>query len=229
MKTSEQIDLISTALSLAQGEMGPASKSTENPFFKSKYANLNQIWDALKIPLSKNKLSVFQDLVTTDKGISVTTRVSHASGQWIEFGPLEIPSQKKDAQGLGSAASYGRRYALSAALGVVSEDDDDGNAACSPVKTHEPQKKEAPKPKEILSQEMIDEHKRKEREKQPLLTVEMIVTLTDILQEDDLSKIREKCLKLFGSTDLRYLTKEVYDVTTRWAIDKYNEEVNDEG
>lgn len=144
MKTSEAIDQISTAMSLAQGETNPALKMTTNPFFKSKYANLNQIWDAVKIPLSKNKLSVFQDLITTERGVAVTTRICHASGQWIEFGPLDIPSVKKDAQGLGSAASYGRRYALAAALGVVSDEDDDGNEAskpCPPSKPTVPQRK----------------------------------------------------------------------------------------
>lgn len=133
MKTSEQIDAISTALSLAQGEMESASKTTVNPFFKSRYSSLPQIWEVAKEPLRKNKLVLVQDLVTTDKGISVTTRICHASGQWMEFGPLEIPSAKKDAQGLGSAASYGRRYALAAALSIVSDEDDDGNAACAPA------------------------------------------------------------------------------------------------
>lgn len=125
MKTSDTICEISKAISIAQGEMKPASKSTVNPFFKSKYSTLAQIWDVIREPMAKNGLSVFQDVSSRDGVISITTRVSHASGQWIEFGPLDIPVIKRDAQAVGSAISYGKRYALSAALGVVSEEEDD--------------------------------------------------------------------------------------------------------
>lgn len=125
MKTSETICEISKAISIAQGEMRPASKSTVNPFFKSKYSTLAQIWEVIRDPITKNGLSVFQDVTSRDGMISITTRVSHSSGQWIEFGPLDIPLLKKDAQAVGSAISYGKRYALSAALGVVSEEEDD--------------------------------------------------------------------------------------------------------
>ena len=129
MKTSDQIELISKAVSIAQGEMNPASKTTVNPFFKSTFATLTQVWDAIRDPLSKNNLSIFQDVVTTPNGIAVSTRVCHASGQWIEFGPLEITLVKKDAQALGSATSYAKRYALCAAIGVVADEDDDGEKA----------------------------------------------------------------------------------------------------
>ena len=142
MKSSEQIDQIAKAMSLAQGEMKPASKSTVNPFFKSKYSTLAQIWEVIREPLSKNGLSVFQDVCSTETGISIATRVCHASGQWIEFGPLDIPLNKKDAQAVGSATSYGKRYALSAAIGVVSDEDDDGEIAM------DRNAKSAPKPKE---------------------------------------------------------------------------------
>jgi len=131
MKTSDQIDQIAKAMSIAQGEMKPASKSSENPFFRSKYSNLAQVWDSIRDPLSKNGLCVFQDVLSIATGISISTRVCHASGQWIEFGPMEIPVSKKDAQSVGSATSYGKRYAICAALGVVSDEegDDDGEAA----------------------------------------------------------------------------------------------------
>jgi hypothetical protein len=130
MKTSNEIDQVAKAVSLAQGQIMPASKSTVNPFFKSKYSTLAQIWEVIREPLSKNGLSVFQDVCSSDAGISISTRICHLSGQWIEFGPLDIPLNKKDAQAVGSATSYGKRYALSAAIGVVSEeDDDDGERA----------------------------------------------------------------------------------------------------
>lgn len=125
MKTSEQIDQISKSMALAQSEMRPASKTSENPFFKSKFSNLSQVWDSIREPLTKNGLSIFQDVASTANGVSISTRVCHSSGQWIEFGPLEINLAKKDPQSLGSATSYGKRYALAAAVGVVSADDDD--------------------------------------------------------------------------------------------------------
>jgi len=140
MKTSEQIDLISKAVALAQGEMSPASKSTVNPFFKSTYSNLTQVWDAIREPLSKNNISVFQDVISTPVGIAVLTRVCHASGQWMEFGPLEITLVKKDAQSLGSATSYAKRYALCAAIGVVADEDDDGEKAMGRNNSKEPVK-----------------------------------------------------------------------------------------
>jgi len=130
MKTSELIDQISKAMSLAQGEMKPASKSTDNPYFKSTYATLSQVMDAIREPFRKNNLCVFQDVCSSENGVSIHTRISHASGQWIEFGPMEIPLSKKDAQAVGSATSYGKRYSLSAAVGVVSDvEDDDGEGA----------------------------------------------------------------------------------------------------
>ena len=144
MKTSEQINEIAKAMSLAQGEMKPASKSTENPFFKSKYSSLAQVMDAIREPFAKNNLCVFQDVSSTELGVAVSTRVCHSSGQWIEFGPMLVPLTKKDAQGVGSATSYGKRYSLSAAVGVVSElEDDDGEAAMN--RNVEKEKKEKPK------------------------------------------------------------------------------------
>lgn len=132
MKTSDSIDKISLAMALAQPEMGVALKSSINPFFKSNYSGLPAIWKAIKGPLSNHKLFVLQELVGSDTGISVTTRISHESGQWMELGPFYMPATKKDAQGFGSAASYARRYALASAFSIVSQDeeDDDGNESC---------------------------------------------------------------------------------------------------
>lgn len=134
MRTSDQINEIAKAMAVAQGEMTPASKSSTNPHFKSKYADLAAIWEAIRPSLRKNEICVWQDVTSTEIGIAVTTRLTHSSGQWVEFGPLEIPLFKRDAQGVGSAISYGKRYALGAALGVVSDEDDDGNAACAQSK-----------------------------------------------------------------------------------------------
>lgn len=129
MKTSENIIEISKAMNSAQREMKPALKDSTNPHFRSKYSDLASVMDAIREPIGNNGLSVWQDATLDEVGVNVTTRIVHVSGQWVEFGPLTIPLSKRDAHAVGSACSYGKRYALCAALGVVSDDDDDGNKA----------------------------------------------------------------------------------------------------
>jgi hypothetical protein len=130
MRTSDQINDLALAMVRAQAAMKPAIKDSTNPAFRSKYADLAAVWDACRGPLTTEGIAVWQDVTLSDEGVSVTTRLVHASGQWAEFGPLTVPLTKRDAHGVGSATSYGKRYALSAAVGIVTEDDD-GNAAVS--------------------------------------------------------------------------------------------------
>ena len=130
MNTTPELDQISTALSLAQGAIKPASKDSTNPHFKSKYADLASVIEAIREPLSKNGLSIVQESITSSEGVSVWTRILHNSGQWIETGPLTVPMSKLDAHGVGSAGSYAKRYSILGALNVSSMDlDDDGNEA----------------------------------------------------------------------------------------------------
>lgn len=130
MKTSEQINEIAKAMSLVQKEMKPAIKDSVNPHFKSRFCDLESVWGAIRIPLTANNLTVWQDVISEEKGVSVITRIVHHTGQWVEFGPLTIPLSKFDAQAVGSATSYAKRYSLCAALGVVgSDEDDDGEKA----------------------------------------------------------------------------------------------------
>lgn len=129
MQTSEQINEVAAAMAAVQAKMKPAIKDATNPHFKSKYADLGSVFEAIRGPLAENNLTVWQDLGSDERGVTCKTRIVHKSGQWVEFGPLSIPASKQDAQGLGSAATYARRYGLSAALGVVADLDDDGNAA----------------------------------------------------------------------------------------------------
>lgn len=138
MQTSPEIDKITPAFLAAQKAMKPAVKDAENPHFKSKYADLAAVWDAFREAFQLTRIAVLQDARTMENGeVGVTTTLLHESGQWFQFGPLVIPTTKKDAHGTGSAISYGKRYSLAAAVGVVTEDDD-GNAAV-----------EAPKPARV--------------------------------------------------------------------------------
>jgi hypothetical protein len=141
VKTSEQINDLAAASAKAQAAMRPAIKDSVNPAFKgAKYADLTAVWEACRKPLTDNGLTVWQDVTTADgsaNGISVITRLVHSSGQWVEFGPLVVPLSKHDAHGVGSATSYGKRYALAAAIGVIAELDDDGNAAVEKSNGHD--------------------------------------------------------------------------------------------
>ena len=128
MEKSEQINELATALAKAQGMIGGALKDSENPFFKSKYADLKSVWSVIKQPLSTNGLSVVQTPETSENGVKINTMLLHSSGQWISS-YVGVPVGKKDAQGLGSAISYGRRYALASIVGVYQEDDDGNNSS----------------------------------------------------------------------------------------------------
>lgn len=109
--------------------MKPAIKDAKNPAFRSTYADLSAVIDAMREPYTSNGLTVWQDVELTETGVAVTTRLAHTSGQWIEFGPLTVPLSKRDAHGVGSATTYAKRYALCAALGIATEEDDGNQAA----------------------------------------------------------------------------------------------------
>jgi hypothetical protein len=105
-----------------------ATKDKINPHFKSKYADLASVVDAIKPALIKHGLFFAQITHDTDGGVCVETIVCHESGESMSFGKLSVPASKQDAQGFGSALTYARRYSLMSAFGVPAEDDD-GNAA----------------------------------------------------------------------------------------------------
>ena len=129
MNKSESIAALAAALAKAQGTMKGAVKDSANPFFKSKYADLASVVEAIRAAFSANGLSYIQTVQSSELDeVRVETMILHSSGEWISCGVLALPVSKNDAQGYGSALTYARRYSLSAAVGVAPEDDD-GNAA----------------------------------------------------------------------------------------------------
>lgn len=142
-ETSAELGKLAEALSKAQGQMTFAKKDSANPFFKSKYADLASVMDAIREPLSKNGLAYIQTTKSIGENLTLVTRLVHSSGEWIK-GEFTLAPQKKDAQGYGSIISYMRRYALSAMVGVV-QDDDDGNAAPQKKPDFKPEFKEIEK------------------------------------------------------------------------------------
>ena len=139
MKTSESIKELASALNKAQSEMSGAKKGSNNPFFKSKYADLAEVINCAKDALHNNGLSISQFPIAEDNRAGVKTMLMHVSGEYL-CDTLLLPCAKQDPQGAGSAITYARRYAYQSVLGIPSEDDD-GNGATinkTPAKTTKP-------------------------------------------------------------------------------------------
>lgn len=128
MDRSETIKELAAALAKAKTSFKPVKKTASNPYFKSKYAPLENIIDATDKALSDNGLSISQFPVDDGEKVGVETMLMHSSGEFISH-TLMLEPTKADPQGAGSAITYARRYSLGAVLGVASEDDDDGNAS----------------------------------------------------------------------------------------------------
>ena len=123
---------IATALVKAQKAFAPALKSSTNPHFKSKYADLSACVEAVVDSLNANGIFLNQQTSESDSGVIVETVFIHESGELLNCGKLHVPASKQDPQGYGSALTYARRYSLMAACGIAPEDDD-GEAASRKV------------------------------------------------------------------------------------------------
>lgn len=141
MTTSDKIDLIAAALVAAQKKLKNPAFDCVNPHFKSKYVSLAALRDGTLPVLVECGVSVTQELHHDAQSVGCTTILMHESGQWMRYGPFFVPLGKIDAQTACAASTYARRYSWQAALGVVGDEDDDGNAATKP-----PQKPPEPAP-----------------------------------------------------------------------------------
>lgn len=119
---------VAQALVKAQKDFGPALKTSTNPHFRSRYADLSACVEAVIDALNKNGIALIQRNIECESGVCVETVFLHESGEMLSSGPLHVPASKQDAQGYGSALTYARRYSLMASCGIAPEDDD-GNAA----------------------------------------------------------------------------------------------------
>ena len=164
MRNSEQINELAVALNKAQADFMVAKKDAKNPFFKSKYATLNAVYEAVAEALLKNGLSVIQPIV----GDAVETTIIHTSGQFITSSCPIVCAKQNDPQAMGSAITYARRYSLASLLGVMTDEDDDGEKAMA-----------RPAPKQSVKEAPKAE---KKQEKEPE-TPQCLLTL---------SKFREK-------------------------------------
>ena len=133
MLKSEQINELAAALAKAQGQIEGAKKSSSNPFFKSKYADLAECWNTCREALTANGISVIQmpEEINENGRLNITTMLAHSSGQYISS-TLTMTVTKLDPQAIGSAITYGRRYALAAMVGLAQEDDHGEKAMARP-------------------------------------------------------------------------------------------------
>ena len=156
IRTSESITKITQSLLKVQKQIKFAVIDTDNAYYKSRYASLGSVVDACKEALNNNGI-VFIQGASSNKDlprmVCVTTRLLHESGEYIED-TIGVPYVQDTPQAYGSSLTYARRYALSALLGIVSDEDDDGNAG-SGLEPKTPQKPQAKKPTKIEKQKIL--------------------------------------------------------------------------
>lgn len=194
------MNTIASAFVKAQKAFGPALKSSSNPHFRSKYADLAACVEAVIEALNENGIALIQPTHECESGVLVETLFIHESGETLSAGKLHVPAQKNDPQGYGSALTYARRYSLMAACGIAPEDDD-GNAASRRV-SNEPKvdTKQAQKSLEDLklavsqadAEELVEIWKecRGFREAHPDLSAELLKSIQE--RKEQLSKPRKK-------------------------------------
>lgn len=125
--SSDEVHELFTALSKAQGELQAATKDKTNPFYSSKYADLEAVMAVSRGPLSKHGLCVTQVIRPTERGSVLVTILGHSSGQWIRS-ETPIKPEKNGIHAIASAITYMRRYAYMSIVGISTEDDDGNNA-----------------------------------------------------------------------------------------------------
>lgn len=151
MEQSQELSELAAALVKVQAVVEGAKKDSANPFFKSKYADLESVWEVCRKPLTDNGLAVVQTTDQAEQGVAVVTTLLHTSGQWMR-GRLCMRPVKDDPQGVGSCITYARRYALAAIVGIYQTDDDGegasgrGEKSAGPSSIREPQRKSESRP-----------------------------------------------------------------------------------
>jgi hypothetical protein len=185
---------LASSMAAAFAEIEGATKSANNPHFKSKYADLTSIIEAVKPALIRHRLFFTQRCNPDPEGVSVETVLHHAGGEELSLGTLYVPANKKDAQGFGSALTYARRYALQTAFGVPTEDDD-GNAAART--TANPTTGETPPAKRVeLAGPYTSKTALQAAAKQFVMTLERMGDLDDFVAWQQTPEVVEFCVQM---------------------------------
>jgi hypothetical protein len=138
MTQSTEIGELAAALAKAQGEFQTVAYDSTNPHFRNRYASLAAFESSIRPVLSRHGLSYAQLPDSADGQYRLYTRLMHSSGQWLQRS-IGLMLQKQDMQGLGSAITYARRYALAAIVGLSADEDDDAEQAIAKPKIAKPQ------------------------------------------------------------------------------------------
>lgn len=199
--TSESIKEIVGALCKVQLQLKPAIKDTVNPFHKSKYADLNSVFDSCRELLGLNNLCIFQQLINEGTQLYLTTTLAHSSGEWFKsIAPIatqtrkvvpntgEVIIENMTPQQLGSSITYMRRYSISALVGICSDDDDDGNSS-SQLKNKESAKDQYKNANQNNRQQKNDSStvvppNSEVSVKIPVISIQQLKTLEDMIGED---------------------------------------------
>lgn len=177
MMQSEQINELASALAKAQGTMQNATMNRTNPHFKSKYADLSSVLDAIRAPLSANGLSIVQ----TMQGGTLRTTLMHSSGQFVatEY-PLPVTPKPHE---MGSALTYARRYSVAALVCNSADEDDDGNMAMESKPAQRPAANSGAKISAKEAQELRDLIDRKETDAERVCKHFKLASVVDITVE----------------------------------------------
>lgn len=196
---------IAAAFVKAQKGFAPALKTSQNPHFRSKYADLSACVEAVIDSLNENGIALIQTPHESDTGVIVETIFLHESGESMSGGKLYTPASKQDPQGYGSALTYARRYGLMAACGIAPEDDD-GNAASR---------------KESNKSEPKSEWDKLDAETQNWMTEEAMA-ITVMLKDSDIEGAYNHLESLGLEADYKIAFWSRLDATQRSAIKAYS-------
>jgi hypothetical protein len=208
---SDDNSAIYKAFVKAQSQFGAALKTSTNPHFRSRYADLASCIEAVVDALNNNGIAFTQMTSECETGVIIETIFIHESGDIICSGKLYVPASKNDAQGYGSALTYARRYSLMCACGIAPEDDD-GNAAT----------KSAPRPASAKSipQDTFDKLPVADQNQIRSFAVEIIA----MAAKDDIAGCVEYVKSLELDADWTAALWSQLDSKIRSAIKKYKEE-----
>jgi len=174
----------------AQSEMTHAAFDQTNPHFKSKFASLKSVIDAIKPALNNNGIFFMQVSHPLDHGVGIETIFCKADEK-LSTGVVMVPVDKANAQGLGSALTYAKRYSLAMACGIAADVDDDGNGAAAAP----PQRKGQSVVRTVIEQEgiVVDETKR------DAYVTQLLAKVTD----DDAAGVQELVDELSTDSDMK--------------------------
>ena len=204
---SPEIKDLVAALAKAQSVMKPAVFNKGNPHFKSRYADFSSCMDACRIPLSENGLAPIQYCETIEGKLYLVTMLAHVSGQWMKS-EFPLNPVKQDSQGIGSAMTYAKRYSLCGMIGIVADEDDDGEGSVGRGKP------DASPSKFAESLKTLPEEWKKATDIQSVKItknqVEMIKKIEAKLDEESKSKLSAWLGKTHGISDLKDIPGDLF-------------------